>query len=745
MSLPIHTALAVSTATSSPSPNCIQWSDDGQLILATRSAVYIMTPEHGINFDLDSLVRSASSNDSDAHVGWFRTMIQLDKTTAMKWPEYSQEWGAASLGSIDTSISGISISPSSLTPDAGCVIAILTSNMDLSLWVAGKNSFKGEWLKSCDVTPFLMKALTINDSPSISEVLSFQIMCVTWTSQPQFQQSPQPRINGSLLVCGSRGGCLVFVRYNEEYHIEHVKTLPVADDWLTHVAVSPWRCTSPGICTAKVAYAVADGEIGHTEVTANLQASAASAPFNSTLTLSYEFSEKEEEVCPANEQGATALQWVELSDDTTGIIGLWTETANGLSWSGERFLRITYHRVSVGSSPCLPVAGIHYAQEYDSLTVTLFDGSVHVIYDITVSPAVRAAFVRCENQGIMDIDDNRISGAVSYDMLGNVAWIHEASRTADFSYKHDAKHQSMFVVAQVWQEDPQKVILHLDRIIKSAKAYTSPLNNLRPIFFQCRSQAKCAEMHETLIRVLSEQVGDYSTEIIITPFAGELTTDVRRAFRRSLIQHLFGWDDLLRLRMRLSFADYLWKLSDAARQDDLGFVAQGFLTTISHRVLRTIIRHLAAAMGSLTPADVPFALRMVVQSLLPGCPPDLSSEGQLISEKIRALLPDDQTTNSLVERCPACKEEIPLQNITGAVCSKGHTWSRCSITTFILSTPYVRTCVGCTRKAFLPPSSSAVPADRTWLPPAGRGWVVEELLEAVHRCLFCSNTFVSLL
>ncbi len=72
----------------------------------------------------------------------------------------------------------------------------------------------------------------------------------------------------------------------------------------------------PAIGTAKVAYAVADGEIGHTEVTAKLQASAASAPFNSTLTLSYEFSEKEEEVCPANEQGATALQWVELSDDT---------------------------------------------------------------------------------------------------------------------------------------------------------------------------------------------------------------------------------------------------------------------------------------------------------------------------------------------------------------------------------------------------------------------------------------------
>lgn len=32
-----------------------------------------------------------------------------------------------------------------------------------------------------------------------------------------------------------------------------------------------------------------------------------------------------------------------------------------------------------------------------------------------------------------------------------------------------------------------------------------------------------------------------------------------------------------------------------------------------------------------------------------------------------------------------------------------------------------------------------------WLPVAARGWVVEELLEAVHRCLFCGNSFVSVL
>lgn len=34
---------------------------------------------------------------------------------------------------------------------------------------------------------------------------------------------------------------------------------------------------------------------------------------------------------------------------------------------------------------------------------------------------------------------------------------------------------------------------------------------------------------------------------------------------------------------------------------------------------------------------------------------------------------------------------------------------------------------------------------QNWLPMAARGWVVEELLEAVRRCLFCGNSFVSVL
>ena len=47
------------------------------------------TPDHGINFDTGSVVKSTPSKD-DRVIGWFKTMIQNDKVTPTKWPEYSQ-------------------------------------------------------------------------------------------------------------------------------------------------------------------------------------------------------------------------------------------------------------------------------------------------------------------------------------------------------------------------------------------------------------------------------------------------------------------------------------------------------------------------------------------------------------------------------------------------------------------------------------------------------------------------------
>ena len=82
----------------------------------------------------------------------------------------------------------------------------------------------------------------------------------------------------------------------------------------------------------------------------------------------------------------------------------------------------------------------------------------------------------------------------------------------------------------------------------------------------------------------------------------------------------------------------------------------------------------------------------------------------------------------------------------------------------------VQTCLGCARKAFLPTSRSQYErggepiqgvgvSERTIVDnpstirdsggdnvqATGRGWVVQELLKAVRRCLFCGNNFAILI
>ena len=132
---------------------------------------------------------------------------------------------------------------------------------------------------------------------------------------------------------------------------------------------------------------------------------------------------------------------------------------------------------------------------------------------------------------------------------------------------------------------------------------------------------------------------------------------------------------------------------------ECGLLAQDLLNTISHRVLRTIIRHLTSIVKTLTckfpffPKDsrllilcdianeMPFVSRMVVQSLLPGSPPDLSEEGRNLSDLVKHLvvgtgrpLTSFDIENHLNEICPACGVQVPLKDITMAVCDNGHSW-----------------------------------------------------------------------
>ncbi|KDR79253.1 hypothetical protein GALMADRAFT_93153 [Galerina marginata CBS 339.88] len=848
---PIYTALVVPTVTSHPSLKTLQWSADGQVCFVTKNSAFILTPDHGINFDNASTIKSVplptkdkddSSSLSSSPVniplplGWFKTMIQHDKSTPVRWPDHSQAWGATSLGSLDVSLVSITISPSGVNINGGCVYATLSSNMDVNLWAAGKNYLKGEWVKISDVTPCLLNYVASSDDVKMTtaSVLRAQTTCIEWTPQADFGLSPSPttHLDASLLVLGSRAGVVTFLRHKKGADPAPVGLLSVADRWITHLAFSRWELVRPGECEGYLAFSVSDGSVGLVKVKQTLREESNEA-LGFAFTPGYEV-EVELEHCPSvvsspeSRAAVTAMRWVLIPGRsailvyaTPGLIHLYSSpspspppsriTASPIPWSGLLTLPLQIQKISVDCSPLHPVSGLTYLPKCDKLLVTLLDGSFHVVrgfawgvpawvnsgsgasdseterdhvrINITsqaLSGVSRGVFVRSEKESVDRGDMVRVNGAVGYDSDAGASarkcfmWVYESSRPSDFSYKHDAKHSSTLIVAQLWNESEQTemeedelLLQDLTGFLRTVKTSSglSPLHLLRPFLFHLRNPGRLEKLHAGLLEVIqvptpatstTQAVSlDHSTKISVPMCDKEIDTGIRKRWRESLATHLFGWDELLSLRMRLSLADFAWKLAtNEQRQAECGVVAQGLLNTISHRVLRTILRHLVAVVKLLAPNDIPFVSRVIVQSLLPGCPPDLAEEGKQLSKLIQPLVrseptsavsgasvavPSDELVNKLNEACPACGVEVPLHDITTAVCANKHSWARCSVTTFILSTPWVRTCVGCSRKAFLAPSSGK------GLPPLAQGWVAEELLEAVNRCLFCNNGFVSIL
>ena len=155
------------------------------------------------------------------------------------------------------------------------------------------------------------------------------------------------------------------------------------------------------------------------------------------------------------------------------------------------------------SSAFHQVTGISYLQNQDVLLITLFDGSFHVICDLcrdprwasipaiqnydgeteyetltseNLSKMSRSVFVKAEKGNVDRKDMVKINGVTSYDDASCFSWVYECvssslrsflrrtrsslfvfsscrtSRPSDFSYKHDAKHSNMLIVAQMWEE-----------------------------------------------------------------------------------------------------------------------------------------------------------------------------------------------------------------------------------------------------------------------------------------------------
>ncbi|KAJ7851579.1 hypothetical protein B0H13DRAFT_2085318, partial [Mycena leptocephala] len=665
-----------STVTSRPFLSCLQWSGDGQ------------TPERGV----PSAATQLPGDVRLSHVKWFSTMNDFNPRDGHNWPASTQEWGAVSLGSLDVGLRAITCSPSNLTGNGGCVAAILSSNMDLSLWRAAKNTIKGEWAKLCKLTPFIAELASRESHSKAEQTLRSQITSLLWSSHADFDIIPAPCLDSSLLVTGTRAGTLMLFRFKQS-SLEHVTT----------VKVSIWTPLKADESEIVLAYGTADGSVGLAKIIQILS----SAPFSSGFSLDHTIETRVEISDPAvfqpDNTGMTALSWIlplenmVLVRATPGVLSLWSGVSPTLGWSGRRSLRLCTQKMSVGSSSLQPVSGLHYAQHEGALFVSLFDGSIHVINSLIVEPKLSNVSRDVSDQtseGLSGIlpkvskrDVNRVSGVIPYDDYSVAVWVQESAQPADFDYKYDVLHESTFVGNCPIVQTSDTTCSH-----ELSTSGSTPLHLLRSIFLH--------------LQELLELQPVYTPKPCVPSWSGDYK------------QHLYGCNVLLSLRLRLSVPNLLGK----PHAQPVFVSDSNVLRTISFIILRTLCRHLSAV-TTCQRDDIPFLIRIALQASLPTAPSDLRSDAEILINTLSSNIPSFFMKNKRWRR-------LYLESGSEASCSRGHSWGE--------------TCIGCTRKA-IRPLSSCIPASMpNWLPSSAQSWVVEEFLESVSRCLFCGNNFTSI-
>lgn len=743
--------------------------------------------------------------------GWFRTVLELDRRSFHHWPCESQDWDSLATGSLDLSIKSVVASPSFLSADASCILAVISTNLELSLWCSVKNQLTGQWVKLQDAISFLQsRAITRTDS-RLQQTLQSQVVCSSWSRQPDFGSVPACISDGSLLAIGNRAGSILFLKFvmgsGPNQNLEHVQTVDISETWVTHLTWLPWICTGENECVAILVYGTSDGTVGLVRVTRTYHIEAGDSEFGHGPVMATTVIRSRGLICEADDSIVTGLSFIEPCHMKSvvvilrpGVVQLWTEECEGIAWSGLRSLSLQRQGISSGSSMFYPPSGLVYSLAHDTLVISLTDGSFHTIYDISSSPTSesllgltkqpsfsssdlssisRNVFVQVEGGAIPRAEMNRINGMVAFGGFPIVSWAHEGSMPSDFSYKHEATHNSTLVVTRVHAEDNDNAILDmLTDVVSTTKAYpmTASIHILRPILFRLVQGSVLTRPHLHLLQTLQNSAAEDVLEFAMPHLLFDPFTSPYATFRESIVRQLFHSDDLLRIRLKLAITDFCWRsASNPENKDEYGAIAQNLLRAISHRVLGTLVQHINLVAHFLTRDDLAFVLRIVVQCMLPGTPQELSSEAQILSNKVTTSSPPAEyegASGGILELCPACGVEVPLTEIAVAICSNGHRWSRCSVTSFILSTTKVKTCIGCARKAFLPAAQSPYQQDwgdvqmrgvgdseRTLAEGAsmaeepgtenagttGRGWVVQELLKAARRCLFCGNNFAVLI
>jgi len=261
--------------------------------------------------------------------------------------------------------------------------------------------------------------------------------------------------------------------------------------------------------------------------------------------------------------------------------------------------------------------------------------------------------------------------------------------------------------------------------------------SLRGVLFRLRHPQSLSSIRDRLLVLLKPLTLTFSDDRTIPelPRADSTSTSLKWKLKEAMARDLSTSEAFYTCQVKLAFASFCSKIVEGGEDNSFTQLAFSHEQSIHHIRLHLLLLQIAALWDCLDAPDKRFVYYLLTSFLL-AMPPDHLRHR--VTDTLMSFGPSFGAENVYAVPCPACKEALTMQNLETAMCARGHTWGRCSVTFLVLAIPVVRTCIGCRRKALLPLESG------TTITMAD-SWVAQALLEAARRCLYCGNRFVQVL
>ncbi|KAL3464570.1 transcription factor IIIC subunit delta N-term-domain-containing protein [Aspergillus heterothallicus] len=193
--------------------NCISWSEDGEIALATGEYVQVLTPKPPAGRKANGAAHKFLAKD------WQQARFRANVFTINEWPiMYPQRRDQFSIGveqSMSTVVS-VAWSPPGLVKHRRSVLAVLTSNLMLSIYAYAGAS--GKWARVAVVNKALEAHFGENSNPDLPKTRKSSIRSFSWTppltilARDQSRSGPETRWGIPLLAVATDANDVAFVQ-----------------------------------------------------------------------------------------------------------------------------------------------------------------------------------------------------------------------------------------------------------------------------------------------------------------------------------------------------------------------------------------------------------------------------------------------------------------------------------------------------------------------------------------------------